>query len=93
MNEPHRGIRWSTPKSASALRIDMDKAIIYVLVGFIIVALFLIIIGFRSALFGIFGSILLIVISWYLAGCIGVVAYIFAGLGMVALIWFVFRKN
>ena len=56
----------------------------------VFVSMFLIIMGFVSKLgfFGIFGSLALLVTSWYLSPCVGLIAFIVAGLAVLLFIFF-----
>ena len=60
----------------------------YLLVGFIVLALVLLVMGFKHALFGLFSGLSMIVLSWFVVGCIGLIGYIFAILGLVTIIYF-----
>lgn len=62
------------------------------LVVFLILAIFLLFIGFSVPIWGIFGSILLIVLSLYIVGCIGLIGYLIASLGVVLIIYYALKK-
>jgi hypothetical protein len=56
---------------------------------------FLIIIGgfavlggfiFRTLIISLFGGLMMLVLSWYVAGCSGALGYLFAALGLIVLI-------
>ena len=64
-------------------------ALIFIIL--LVVALFFIFIGLQYSIFGIFGSFLLMIMSWYIAGCIGLFAFIIAGVSFMSLIWFSLR--
>lgn len=66
----------------------MPKAVMFVL--FIAVALFMIGIGFiqRIAFFGIFGSILLVVMSWFVVGCVVLMGYFLVFFSLYLIIYF-----
>lgn len=55
-----------------------------------VVSVFFIVLGlgFRIGFLGVFGSILLLVFSWFFASCSGVVSLLVASLGLVLLVWF-----
>lgn len=61
-----------------------------ILIVFMIITLFFILMGFifRLGFIGFFGGLFLMVMSWYLAPCIALYAYIVALFSFVLIIWF-----
>ncbi len=60
--------------------------------------IFILIIAFASAMVKngalmIFTGIMLMIMSWYLAGCIGIFAYMIAVMGLVIIAWSVVQAN
>ncbi len=65
----------------------------YLIAGFLAFAIILLVMGFRMPILGLFGGLSLLVLSWFIVGCIGLIGYIIATLGLVSIIFFALRKE
>lgn len=64
-----------------------------ILIALLFTALFLLWLGTIIFFFGIFGSLLLIVLSWVLVGCHGTAALVLAFLGVVGVVYYIVIKK
>lgn len=69
---------------------DIPSMIFYIL--FFSIAIILIYFGFKSNFFGIFGSIIMLVYSWYIIACVELLGIILAFFSCISIVYFSFRK-
>ena len=90
-----QSINVSDAPSSSALMVNQcpdtiaGMMALWLVVG---IALVFVIVGLQYSGMGIFGSIMMIISSLYVVGCLPLAGYVLAGCGLVMIIWFALRN-